>query len=98
MARPYPSGYHGTVTEAGTEAGANKEAVSQSFECPRCHRVALGRFYGPCGACRAELNAKFYRAPASSEASTEPFEPPLHVVPNHIAAAREVDIFEERPE
>ena len=68
-----------------------------SFECPRCHSAVSERFYGPCAACRAQLNEKFYKAPGTATADPEVhrFEPKMHVVPNNVAAAREVDEFDD---
>jgi hypothetical protein len=57
------------------------------FACPRCGNAVSERFYGPCQACRGQLQAAMSssateagEAPASSR-----FEPAMHVVPNHVA-------------
>lgn len=55
------------------------------FDCPRCQRVASERFYGPCGACRAEINQLLYREPAAVKTVLPPPEPRMHVVPNFVA-------------
>jgi hypothetical protein len=68
-----------------------------SFECPRCHSAVSERFYGPCAACRAQLNEKFYKAPEQGTPAPEAarFEPKMHVVPNNVAGAREVDDYDD---
>ncbi len=53
------------------------------FDCPRCARPVTERFFGPCSACRAELNAEV-RGEAVEMESTR-FEPAMHVVPNQVA-------------
>jgi transposase-like protein len=72
------------------------------FDCPRCDRAVSERFYGPCEACRAQLGEKFYKVPMTGTGVRERprFEPKMHVVPNNVAAAREVDELEgpESPE
>lgn len=54
-----------------------------AFSCPRCQGSSDDRFYGPCGACRAEL-----RATLGGEARVverEAFVPAMHVTPNAVA-------------
>ncbi|MDA8043677.1 MAG: hypothetical protein M0Z30_00315 [Actinomycetota bacterium] len=66
-----------------TDAGAEL----QTFECPRCGATAQERFWGPCTGCRSALVAA-YRAEAAARGEvpeTTPFEPSMHVVPNHVA-------------
>ena len=65
------------------------------FDCPRCHKPVLARFYGPCSNCRQELIAKFEPEAQEVEAPKfEPedqvveapkFEPKMNVTPNAVA-------------
>ena len=52
--------------------------------CPRCERVVVERFYGPCKECRAELRATL-GTDGSDVVATE-YEPKMNVVPNAIAS------------
>ena len=54
------------------------------FDCPRCHQPTSGeRFYGPCAACRADLQVRMTRE-ATPVADTT-YEPKMNVVPNQVA-------------
>ena len=62
------------------------------FACPRCHVAVTARSYGPCGACRADLNEKFYQAPGRvGEPGPSRFEPKMNVVPNFVATKDDFD-------
>jgi len=51
--------------------------------CPRCHRPAAARFYGPCDACRCELGATM--GGQARRVQVAAYEPKANVVPNHVA-------------
>ena len=53
------------------------------FDCPRCHKPVMARFYGPCSNCRQELIAKF--EPEAQEVEAPKFEPKMNVTPNAVA-------------
>lgn len=53
------------------------------FDCPRCSRPAAEPTYGPCGACREELRARFAGEARDVEAAR--YEPKMNVVPNQVA-------------
>jgi hypothetical protein len=53
------------------------------FDCPRCAATVRERFWGPCQACRSELNESFRGEAREVEATR--FEPAMHVVPNQVA-------------
>jgi hypothetical protein len=59
----------------------------EPFACPRCGQTVQERFWGPCGACRAELVATHQTDgdERAEGAQTTRFEPAMHVVPNHVA-------------
>jgi hypothetical protein len=57
--------------------------ATQVFTCPRCKQPASERFYGPCGACRADLVATLSGEARHVEHAA--FEPRAHVVANHVA-------------
>lgn len=68
-----------------TEQTATQE--TSTFACPRCSAEVTERFWGPCTACRSELNRL---ATATGEAAdtgfeASKFEPAMHVTPNHVA-------------
>lgn len=52
--------------------------------CPRCERVVVERFYGPCEACRAELRSNL--GSEGGEVVAAEYEPKMNVVPNAIAS------------
>lgn len=54
-----------------------------SFTCPRCAALTLGRFYGPCDACRSELRAAY--AGEAREVEVAEYEPKMNVTPNAVA-------------
>jgi endogenous inhibitor of DNA gyrase (YacG/DUF329 family) len=54
-----------------------------TFDCPRCHRPAEARFYGPCDRCRSELR-QHYAAEARVVEVAE-YEPKMNVTPNAVA-------------
>ena len=61
---------------------------TSTFACPRCSTEVTERFWGPCGACRAELTRT--AAPAAGRGpdagfEASKFEPAMHVTPNHVA-------------
>lgn len=51
--------------------------------CPRCHRSATVRFYGPCDTCRSELRSTL--GGPGREVEVTAYEPKANVVPNHVA-------------
>jgi hypothetical protein len=53
------------------------------IECPRCHRRAEVRFYGPCDDCRSELRATL--AGDARDVGDTSFEPKMNVTPNAVA-------------
>jgi hypothetical protein len=55
----------------------------ETMECMRCHREEPMRFYGLCGACRAELREKFDRGTRRIEVAA--YEPKMNVTPNAVA-------------
>ena len=57
--------------------------MSDPFECPRCHTTVTADFYGPCGACRAELRATF--AGEQVDVEVAEYEPKMNVTPNAVA-------------
>ena len=52
-------------------------------ECPRCGALAEERFYGPCGACREQLRARFRSE--GREVDVAEYEPKMNVTPNAVA-------------
>jgi hypothetical protein len=59
---------------------------AQVIECPRCHREARVRFYGPCDSCRQELVARFGGDGGNSgPVERAAFEPKMNVTPNFVA-------------
>jgi len=52
--------------------------------CPRCERVVVERFYGPCEACRSELRSSLGND--GSKVVAAEYEPKMNVVPNAIAS------------
>lgn len=68
-----------------TDFPATPEAAgAEPFGCPRCGEPATGeRFYGPCGACRAELAAT--QGGESRDVTAGRFEPRMHVTPGAVA-------------
>ena len=54
-----------------------------TYTCPRCKAATEARFYGPCDACRATLRSSM--AVEARDASSEAFEPSMHVTPNAVA-------------
>ena len=59
------------------------ESADPEFECPRCGTPVAERFWGPCQVCREELVRAQQGEAVEVEAA--PFEPAMHVVPNHVA-------------
>ncbi len=58
--------------------------TAETFTCPRCARSAVAeRFYGPCGACRAELVAT--QRGEAKDVTAGRFEPRMHVTPGAVA-------------
>ncbi len=57
--------------------------TTMTITCPRCGTEADERFYGPCGACRAELRARL--GGEAREVEVAAYEPKMNVVPNQIA-------------
>jgi hypothetical protein len=53
------------------------------IDCPRCHRRAEVRFYGPCDDCRSELRATL--AGEARAVGDTAFEPKMNVTPNAVA-------------
>jgi hypothetical protein len=51
--------------------------------CPRCHRAATARFYGPCAACRQELRLRY--AGEAREVEATEYVPKMNVTPNAVA-------------
>jgi hypothetical protein len=51
--------------------------------CPRCGSTADQRFYGPCGACRAELRTRLGGPARDVEVAA--YEPKMNVTPNAVA-------------
>lgn len=68
------------------ELDINEFEISEAgmmSECPRCHGMHDGRFYGPCSTCCEEL-----RATMGVEArviTVAEYEPKLNVTPNAVA-------------
>lgn len=60
------------ITEAGTMS-----------ECPRCHAMHDGRFYGPCTSCRDELRATM--GVEARDVEVPEYEPKMNVTPNAVA-------------
>ena len=55
------------------------------FDCPRCGAKDVAtRFYGPCEACRDELNANAYKEP-TARADADGYVPKMNVTPNAVA-------------
>ena len=52
-------------------------------ECPRCHSMHDGRFYGPCSNCRDELRATMGIEARDIEVAE--YEPKMNVTPNAVA-------------
>lgn len=53
------------------------------MECMRCHRSEPMRFYGLCGECRTDLQARFARD--ARDVEVEEYTPKMHVTPNAVA-------------
>ncbi|MGQ0433346.1 MAG: hypothetical protein ACT452_13160 [Microthrixaceae bacterium] len=53
------------------------------FTCPRCAQPADERFYGPCPACRADLQRLLHRDARAVD--REAYEPSMNVTPNAVA-------------
>jgi hypothetical protein len=51
--------------------------------CPRCGGDVEERYYGPCAACRDELQASFRRERRVVEVAE--YEPKVNVTPNAVA-------------
>jgi hypothetical protein len=54
-----------------------------TFTCPRCRTDHVGRFYGPCSACRDELRAALGGEARRVEVAA--YEPKMNVTPNAVA-------------
>lgn len=54
-----------------------------AFNCPRCGNPAMGRFYGVCGSCSAELAEAF--TGVQGEAVEVEYDPKMNVTPNAVA-------------
>jgi hypothetical protein len=52
--------------------------------CPRCHRDADERYYGPCSTCRADLRATIVGE--ARQVETAEYEPKMNVTPNAVAS------------
>lgn len=52
-------------------------------ECPRCHGMHDGRFYGPCTACRDEL--RMTMGIEARDIKVAEYEPKMNVTPNAVA-------------
>ncbi len=59
----------------------NHDALN--FDCPRCQRGAVARFYGPCEECRTELRAKFLGE--QRDVAVAEYVPKMNVTPNAVA-------------
>jgi hypothetical protein len=54
-----------------------------SFVCPRCATDVVEQFYGPCGACRRDLRAKYLGE--GREVEVAEYVPKMNVTPNAVA-------------
>jgi hypothetical protein len=54
-----------------------------TFACPRCGAETSQRLWGPCSACREALVGSVQGEARQVEVGR--FEPPMPVVPNHVA-------------
>jgi hypothetical protein len=57
--------------------------VALTFTCPRCHREATARFYGPCEACRTDLRLAY--AGRARDVEVAEYVPKMNVTPNAVA-------------
>ena len=57
--------------------------VGTMSECPRCHGMHDGQFYGPCVTCRDELRATM--GIEAREIEVAEYEPKMNVTPNAVA-------------
>jgi hypothetical protein len=55
-----------------------------TFDCPRCDKEAVGRFYGPCANCVAVLQEA--QAGEGRDLEVAAYEPKMNVVPNQVAS------------
>lgn len=55
----------------------------QNYTCPRCARASTEAWYGPCGACRADLRSQFTGEARLVEVET--YVPKMNVTPNAVA-------------
>jgi hypothetical protein len=67
------------VTEPGREA-----TDATSIICPRCGAEVEEVFYGPCGACRAQLRATFGGSAGRDVVAVDAAER-VHRTPNFVA-------------
>lgn len=67
----------GTVTETAPLDDPTR------FDCPRCGEDTTQVYWGPCGACRAELRATWGNE--AREIQTAAYEPKMNVTPNAVA-------------
>ena len=65
------------------DAAADAAPDIVEFECPRCHRPARARFYGPCPECSAQLQDAYRTEQRDVEAPE--YEPKMNVTPNAVA-------------
>lgn len=54
-----------------------------TFTCPRCATDVSEEFYGPCGTCRADLQATV--GGQAREVEVAAYEPKMNVTPNAVA-------------
>ena len=57
--------------------------VGTMSECPRCHSMHDGLYYGPCSTCREELRATMGIEARDIEVAE--YEPKMNVTPNAVA-------------
>lgn len=55
----------------------------RSRPCMRCGRASTSRFYGCCGECTDELNAKY--PGIARDVTAAAYEPKMNVTPNAVA-------------
>ncbi len=54
-----------------------------AYECPRCQKPVVERFYGPCQSCVAALGEAYPGLARDVEAPE--YEPKMNVTPNAVA-------------
>lgn len=60
------------------------EGEDLEFTCPRCHKSATARIYGPCPECVVSLQASM--GGAGRDIDVTDYEPKMNVVPNQVAS------------